>query len=137
GATEVVHVTPPPERPADRGGIHDRLRDDVRLLGDLLGEVLRGQEGNDLFALVEKVRALAKRARSGNGDDAEALRALMAALDPDEALPLGRAFAHFLTLANIAEQHHRVRLRRERRRRPGARGAVAEALARALEAGVA
>ena len=120
----------------ERGGIHDRLRDDVRLLGDLLGEILRGQEGNALFELVEKVRALAKRARSGNAEDAEALRALLASLDSAEARPLARAFAHFLALANIAEQHHRVRLRRERRRLPGARGAVAEALARSLQAGV-
>jgi phosphoenolpyruvate carboxylase len=115
---------------------HDPLRDDVRLLGDLLGEVLRGQEGNELFALVEKVRALAKRARSGNADDAEGLRALLAALETDEALPLARAFAHFLALANIAEQHHRVRLRRERRRAAGARGAVADAFARSIQAGV-
>jgi len=124
-----------PER-ADRGGIHDRLRDDVRLLGDLLGEILRGQEGNDLYALVEKVRALAKRARSGNAEDAEALRALLAALDTGQAMPLARAFAHFLALANIAEQHHKVRLRRARRRVPGSPGAVAEALARSLRAGV-
>ena len=120
----------------DRGAIHDRLRDDVRLLGDLLGEILRGQEGIALYDLVEKVRALAKRARSGNAEDAEALRALLASLDRAEARPLARAFAHFLALANIAEQHHRVRLRRERRRSPGARGAVAEALARSLAAGI-
>jgi phosphoenolpyruvate carboxylase len=142
GATEVVRVNgadPPSARRearSERGGIHDRLRDDVRLLGDLLGEILRGQEGNALFDLVEKVRALAKRARSGNADDAEALRALLASLDSAEARPLARAFAHFLALANIAEQHHRVRLRRERRRSPGALGAVSEALARSLAAGV-
>jgi phosphoenolpyruvate carboxylase len=149
GTTEVVRLNgktpepavtrppaPPPEARADRGGIHDRLRDDVRLLGDLLGEILRGQEGNELFALVEKVRALAKRARSGNLEDAEELRSLLAGLDTADAKPLARAFAHFLALANIAEQHHRVRLRRERRRSPGARSAVAEALDRSLLAGV-
>jgi phosphoenolpyruvate carboxylase len=132
--TEVVHlngVRPPP-------GIHDRLRDDVRLLGDLLGEILRGEEGLALYGLVERVRALAKRARSGNAEDAEALRALLVSLETEQALPLARAFAHFLTLANIAEQHHRVRLRRERRRTAlvPAAAPVSEALARALAAGV-
>src|SRR3954452_13383770 len=132
-SAEVVHLNGRPER---ERGIHDRLRDDVRLLGDLLGEILRGEEGLALYGLVERVRALAKRARSGNAEDAEALRALLTSLEPDQPLPLARAFAHFLALANIAEQHHRVRLRRERRRSPGARGAVAEALARSLAAGV-
>src|SRR4051812_33478223 len=142
GTAEVVRANGSDAAPApresrpERGGIHDRLRDDVRLLGDLLGEILRGQEGNALYDLVEKVRALAKRARSGNAEDAEALRGLLASLDSAEARPLARAFAHFLALANIAEQHHRVRLRRERRRSSGARGAVAEALARSLAAGV-
>jgi phosphoenolpyruvate carboxylase len=151
GAAEVVRVNghaavgaAPPLAEAVRAesslapgsGLDDRLRDDVRVLGDLLGEILRGQEGNDLYVLVEKVRALAKRARSGHAADAEALRALLGSLDAEEALPLARAFAHFLALTNIAEQHHRVRLRRERRRAAGARGAVAEALTRLLEAGV-
>src|SRR6185369_9401888 len=105
----------------------ERARDDVRLLGDLLGEVLRAQEGPALFELVEQVRALAKRGRSGSALDAEALRNLLAALPTEEALPLARAFAHFLALANIAEQHHRVRPRRERRLAPGATSPTAQA----------
>jgi phosphoenolpyruvate carboxylase len=133
GTAEVIRLTPA-ERTERTAA--DPLRDDVRMLGDLLGEILRLQEGNDLYTLVEKVRALAKRARSGNSTDAEALRTLLAALATDEAMPLARAFAHFLALANIAEQHHRVRLRRERRRSPGARGAVSEAIARSVAAGV-
>jgi phosphoenolpyruvate carboxylase len=152
GSAQILHLTPPDPKPgaaAERNlaaepeaagpsgaGIHDRLRDDVRLLGDLLGEILRAHEGSDLFALVEKVRALAKRARSGSVEAAESLRSLLASLDTAEALPLARAFAHFLSLTNIAEQHHRVRLRRERRRSLGARGPIAEAFARALAAGV-
>jgi phosphoenolpyruvate carboxylase len=114
----------------------ERARDDVRLLGDLLGEVLRAQEGPALFELVEQVRALAKRGRSGSALDAEALRNLLAALPTDEALPLARAFAHFLALTNIAEQHHRVRRRRERRRVPGSVSPTAQAFARFLEGGV-
>ena len=89
------------------------LRDDVHLLGDLLGETLRAQEGEALFAMVERVRALAKT-------DFDALTELLAAHPAAEALPVARAFAHFLTLANIAEQHHRVRRRREYQRVPDA-----------------
>src|SRR6185369_12469933 len=100
GTAEVLRLSelgeplPEPARaergPAARcaGGIHERLREDVRLLGDLLGEILRSQEGVELYALVERVRALAKRARSGHAEDAEALRALLAGLHADQALPL-------------------------------------------------
>lgn len=133
GSTEVGHPTGPPVPSA---GSHDRLGDDVRLLGEILGEILRAQEGPALFDLVERVRALAKRARSGSGEAAEALRTLLAGLEPDEALPLARAFAHFLALTNIAEEHHRVRLRRERARTPGYRGALTEGLGRLLARGI-
>jgi phosphoenolpyruvate carboxylase len=136
GSAQVVPLNAPAPRPRDEGTIHDRLREDVRLLGDLLGETLRAQEGPDLYTLVERVRALAKQARAGSIEAAEALRALLGSLSATEALPLARAFAHFLALTNIAEQHHRVRLRRLRLRAPGATGAVAEAFSRLLRAGV-
>ena len=87
------------------------LRRDVRLLGDLLGRVLVEQEGETLLADVEHVRALAREERqSGRRDE------LQAAV---EALPLARqasvlrAFALYFQLANTAEQHHRLRRRRE------------------------
>ncbi|HUP48214.1 MAG TPA: phosphoenolpyruvate carboxylase, partial [Thermoanaerobaculia bacterium] len=89
-----------------------RLRDDVRLLGELLGETLRAQEGEELFAMVEEVRALAKSGRAGSTEDFDRLGALLASRPTEETLPVARAFAHFLNLANIAEQHHRVRRRR-------------------------
>jgi phosphoenolpyruvate carboxylase len=135
GAAQILPLKPAAAVARDEGGIHERLREDVRLLGDLLGETLRAQEGPDLYGLVERVRALAKRARAGDGEAAESLRALLGSLDAGEALPLARAFAHFLALTNIAEQHHRARLRRQRRRQPGG-AAVAEALGRFLQAGV-
>jgi len=89
------------------------LRDDIHLLGDLHGEALRAQEGEKLFQMVEGVRALAKSGRAGNTKDFDELAQLLASRPTDEALPIARAFAHFLNLANIAEQHHRVRRRRE------------------------
>src|SRR5436309_10509396 len=89
------------------------LRDDVRLLGELLGRVLQfhGGDGPDgLYARVERVRALAKTSRT---DPAafDALADLLGDMPIASALPLARAFGHFLQLANIAEQHHRVRRR--------------------------
>lgn len=91
---------------------HASLREDVRLLGSLLGEALREQEGESLFELVERVRALSKGARRGNASDRSALSQLLTELPAEDARLVARSFAHFLSLANIAEQHHRVRRRR-------------------------
>ncbi len=96
------------------------LRDDVRLLGNLLGETLRRQEGEQLYETVERVRALSKSGRAGNAQDFDELERVLRGLPLDQALTVARAFAHFLTLANIAEQHHRLRRRREHQREPGA-----------------
>ena len=85
------------------------LRDDVRELGALLGDVVRAHEGEHLYELVERVRLLAKGARGGRAADADTLRDLLAGLRLDETLPLARAFAHFLGLANLAEMVHRVK----------------------------
>ena len=119
---------------------HAALRHDVRLLGELLGETLRAHEGDDLFDLVECVRARAKSARGGGPDDFDALASILSELPVDAALPLARAFTHFLNLANVAEQHHRIRRRREYLSNPAAspqRGSCAEAFARLIADGVA
>ncbi|HEY5610722.1 MAG TPA: phosphoenolpyruvate carboxylase, partial [Thermoanaerobaculia bacterium] len=99
---------------------HKPLRDDVHLLGELLGETLKAQESVQLFQRVEQVRALAKSGRAGSEADFAKLAELLASMDIDEALPVARAFSHFLNLANIAEQHHRVRRRREYQKSPDA-----------------
>ena len=119
---------------------HKPLRDDVRLLGELLGETLRRQAGEEVFHTVERVRALAKSGRAGN--DADVRRrwpTSSRAMPLDDALPIARAFAHFLHLANIAEQHHRIRRRRAYQRDPDAppqRGSCEDGFARLLAAGV-
>jgi phosphoenolpyruvate carboxylase len=118
---------------------HTALRDDVRLVGHLFGDTLKSLEGEALFGLVEEVRALAKRAH-GNDDLAfQALADRLRDLPISSTVPIARAFAQFLTLANIAEQHHRVRRRREYARggehgpQPGS---CAEAFARWRAAGL-
>lgn len=88
------------------------LREDVRLLGNLLGETLKAHAGQDLFNQVEQIRALAKGARDGQVEAEKQLEQLFLNLEDKEILPLTRAFTHFLNFANIAEQYHVVRSRR-------------------------
>ena len=94
---------------------HAPLRRDVRELGAMLGDVLREQGGEELFRSVEEVRRLAKGARGMERDRLPELGRHLSGLPSAESLRLSRAFSHFLTLANIAEQHHRVRRSREYR----------------------
>jgi phosphoenolpyruvate carboxylase len=118
---------------------HQRLHDDVRLLGELLGRTLREQGGDHLFDAVERVRALAKEARRGAADLASLERTLRA-LSVTDALAVARGFAHFLGLANIAEQHHRIRRRRDYQTDPASapqRGSLADSFARLAAAGIA
>jgi len=87
------------------------LRANVRLLGDLLGRVLVEQEGPELLDDEERVRALARAAREG-GSPGE-LSDAVARLGLERRASVLRAFALFFQLVNIAEQHHRIRRRRE------------------------
>ena len=90
------------------------LRDDIRLLGRVLGDTLREQEGDAIFQLVESVRQTAVRfAREGSPDDRAELHRLLDGLPPEDMHRVVRAFAYFLQLANIAEDTHRSRRRRE------------------------
>lgn len=91
---------------------HAPLRDDVRLLGRMLGDALRHQTGQDVFDKVERIRVLGKQARDGVGGARAELIQLLSSLQDEELLPVARAFTQFLNLANIAEQYHRVRRRR-------------------------
>lgn len=89
------------------------LREDVRLLGNLLGETLKSHAGDNLFNLVEQIRALSKTARDGQVQAEKQLQHIFLNLQDDEILPLTRAFSYFLNFANIAEQYHVVRNRRQ------------------------
>src|SRR5919204_3290909 len=98
-----------------RAGPIDRLRDDVRLLGELVGEVLREQGGPELFDDVERVRQAAIELRS-TGSSERALLAWAEQQSTGRLLQLVRAFSTYFHLINLAEQHHRVRTLRERQR---------------------
>jgi len=106
------------------------LRANVRLLGEILGRVLTEQEGEDLYRLEERVRLLARLGRRGDTGASRALAETIAALDVETQAVVLRAFTVYFHLANIAEQHHRVRRRRELELEGGdPRESLAEALA--------
>ncbi|MDQ3570350.1 MAG: phosphoenolpyruvate carboxylase [Actinomycetota bacterium] len=84
---------------------HAALRADIRRLGNLLGETLARQEGPELLALVERVRA---RSKGEDGLDG-VLQELSATTDLSTLMRLARAFAAYFQLANVAEQVHRTR----------------------------
>jgi len=109
--------------------VADALRRDVRLLGDLLGRVLVEQEGDALLEDVERVRAVARAARVG--EPHEELQRAVEALPLERQTSVLRAFALYFQLANVAEQHYRVRRWREYRREGTA---PRESLAAALDA---
>ena len=96
---------------ASRQGEHldTRLREDVRLLGQRLGEAIAGQRGTAFVDQIETIRALAKRARTEGGDAWQDLRDCLADLSDADLPDVARAFNQFLNLANLAEQHHQAR----------------------------
>jgi phosphoenolpyruvate carboxylase len=89
------------------------LRDDVRRLGQLVGELVREQGGEALFDLVEAARRASIAHREGDEQAFKELRALLAALEPRTASDFIRAFSTYFQMVNMAEKVHRIRRRRE------------------------
>ncbi len=114
------------------------LIDDTRLLGRILGDVIREQEGDAVFELVERIRQLAVSYRADHDDGANrALDKLLTRLTGDETVSVIRAFSYFSHLANLAEDRHRLRRRAEHERRGHLQGgSVAAMLSRLAQAGV-
>lgn len=115
-------------------GIPDAMRSDVRMLGGLLGQVLREAGGDDLFEDVERLRLATIQAydeeTSGAFDRAAAIAESFTISRADE---VARAFTCYFHLVNLAEEHQRVRVLRERAGQPGREDAadtVASAYAR-------
>ncbi len=112
----------------------DRLSQDIHLLGGLLGEILCEQEGQEVFDLEERIRALAKEWRAtGSTSVFETLAELCEGLDVDAALPILKAFTTYFHLVNLAEEHHRVRVLRARERAADARP-LRDSIAEAVQA---
>ena len=95
----------------EREQLDAALRADIRLLGNLLGQSLVRQNGQELLDLVEEVRALTKQLRSDTPTPEGAAKELaetLSGLDLDTTIALVRAFSAYFYLANVAEQTHRL-----------------------------
>lgn len=86
------------------------LREDIRLLGGILGDIVREQCGESVFDLVERARVESFRVRRSEIDRTE-LAESFTRIDTVDAIPVIRAFSHFALLANVAEDIHRERRR--------------------------
>ncbi|MCV6590219.1 MAG: phosphoenolpyruvate carboxylase [Marinobacterium sp.] len=89
--------------------LHEALRDNVRMLGQSLGHTMEADLGDQFLDTIEHIRQRARQARHDADSDASELIQALQGLKDDELLPVARAFTQFLNLANIAEEHHRVR----------------------------
>ncbi|WP_300635019.1 phosphoenolpyruvate carboxylase [Pseudomonas sp.] len=107
--------------------IDARLREDVHLLGELLGNTIREQYGDDFLDKIEQIRKGAKADRRGAGDE---LSTSLNQLKEDELLPVARAFNQFLNLANIAEQYQLIHRRDESQPAPFESRVLPQLLAR-------
>ncbi|WP_349269022.1 phosphoenolpyruvate carboxylase [Mycolicibacterium parafortuitum] len=87
------------------------MREDIRLLGTILGDTVREQNGDEVFDLVERARVEAFRVRRSEIDRADMAK-MFDGVDVHRAIPVIRAFTHFALLANVAEDIHRERRRR-------------------------
>ncbi|MBV1705397.1 MAG: phosphoenolpyruvate carboxylase, partial [Hyphomicrobiales bacterium] len=116
------------------------LRDDIRLLGRLLGDTVREQEGQSTFDLVERIRQTSIRFhRDGDAAARRELEAILDGMSADQTVKIVRAFSYFSHLANIAEDQHHIRRNRAHLAAGSAprAGSLKRAFARAKAAGVA
>jgi phosphoenolpyruvate carboxylase len=115
------------------------LVDDIRLLGRILGDVIREQEGIAAYELIEQVRKLSVAfRRDADLASDKALKKLLKGLSGDQTVSVIRAFTYFSHLANLAEDRHHIR-RRAIHERAGStqEGSIEVALARLRWAGIA
>ncbi len=115
------------------------LKEDIRLLGRMLGDVLREQEGQAVFEVVETIRQTAVRfRRESDAQSGAELNKMLKKLTRDQTISVVRAFSYFSHLANIAEDQHHIRRRRAHMLAGTAaqQGSIGFALARLDNAGV-
>ena len=94
------------------------LIEDIRLLGRILGDVIREQEGAGIYEIVEKVRKLSVAFRRHADAQAESdMKKLLKSLSSEQTVSVIRAFTYFSHLANLAEDRHHIRRRAIHERR--------------------
>ncbi len=132
-------IQAPKSESAKRSKDNERpLVEDIRLLGRILGDVIREQEGVAAFELIEQIRKLSVAFRRDADHEADkALKKLLKGLSGDQTVSVIRAFTYFSHLANLAEDRHHIR-RRTIHERAGdtQEGSIEVALARLRWAGI-
>ena len=131
--------TPVRTRPSSRADKDQPLIEDIRLLGRILGDVIREQEGQAAYDLIEQIRQLSVAFRRHADQSADkALKKLLKGLSGDQTVSVIRAFTYFSHLANLAEDRHHIR-RRAVHERAGdlQEGSLARTLQRLHKAGIA
>ena len=135
---DMKHLSAP--APAKREKDNERpLVEDIRLLGRILGDEIREQEGPAAFELIEKIRTLSVAFRRDADHEADkALKKLLKSLTGDQTVSVIRAFTYFSHLANLAEDRHHIR-RRAIHERAGdtQEGSIDVAMSRLRWAGIA
>ena len=113
------------------------LVDDIRWLGRILGDVIREQEGDAAFGLVEQIRRLSVAfRRDADALAGKALKKKLAALSSEQAVSVIRAFTYFSHLANLAEDQHHIRRQQLHERAGDIRsGSLEQALGKLKNAG--
>jgi phosphoenolpyruvate carboxylase len=94
----------------------ENLAAEIRKLGHILGDTIVKLEGKEILELEEKLRLLAKSSRAGDAQAEKDLRAAVKGLSVAQASRMTMAFTVYFELVNLAEETHRVRLLRRRRR---------------------
>lgn len=92
------------------------LSNNIRLLGSILGETIAQFEGMRVFNKVERFRRLSQKARLGEASAHRQIEQELHTLSHDEKYKVAKAFTEFLRLANLCEQVHRIRRRKDYRR---------------------
>jgi len=138
-STEPVRATKSSTASVTKARNNERpLVEDIRFLGRILGDVIREQEGDDAFELIESIRKLSVAFRRDADHEADkALKKLLKGLSGDQTVSVIRAFTYFSHLANLAEDRHHIR-RRAIHERAGdtQEGSIEVALSRLRWAGI-
>ncbi|MGV3726394.1 phosphoenolpyruvate carboxylase [Hydrogenophaga sp.] len=132
-------ATPVSKSTAGRADKDQPLIDDIRFLGRILGDVIREQEGQAAYDLIEQIRQLSVAFRRHADESADkALKKLLKGLSGNRAVSVIRAFTYFSHLANLAEDRHHIRRRAVHERAGDTQeGSLARTLQRLHKAGIA
>ena len=122
---------------APTGRRNEPLLKDIRLLGRVLGDVIREQEGREAYELIERIRQMAVAYRARKDDQAgKDMDRLLKNLSADQSVSVIRAFSYFSHLANLAEDRHQVRQAAQLPAKTAVEGSLEAAFKRLSEEGV-